>query len=133
MRIIIYLGVIILMMGCKKYPNLEGKWKVVDPFFSATYKINQSTNGYSAQLLTLNDGTTHYKYQNEENKLWEFLDTELLESKKLDAISGATKTQTSTHNIEIISTDSIKVVTTEFNKTKSYLWIKINTNLSHEH
>lgn len=111
--------------SCAKTPSIEGKWTVLDPFFKGTYKIIEVDNNYSAQLLRLNDGTTKYQYKKGEIQLWEFVKAPITQNEKIDGNSGATQTNNPTHQIRIITKDTIQVITKEFNQDRTYTWVKL--------
>lgn len=126
MKYIIITLLFFSVTGCSS-GSLNGRWKVLDPFFNATYQIIQTRNGCSAQLLSLNDGTSKYTYKTGNTKLWEFREVLASSSSTIDGNTGATQTHAPSHQVKIITSDTIEVSTTEFNQNRTYTWVKLNS------
>ncbi|MEW7290245.1 hypothetical protein [Aquimarina sp. 2304DJ70-9] len=125
--------VIILLFSCSGKKNqLLGAWSLESNFYRATYEIVEDDGKIKAKVLYYNDDTTAYQYDGQTPQ-YLFSDLKEKENRYIDAVSGATNTETNYPNIKVISQDSLEVTTYLVNKPLKEIWIrKINNKKIYE-
>ncbi|WP_047788947.1 hypothetical protein [Tenacibaculum mesophilum] len=103
---------IILFLGCSKPfdQRIIGIWKTNSKFYKATYKFEKVNKHIVGKLLYYNDGTTilHETGTDKDIFIKNLLYKDLL---FIDALSGATQTNTLNYQIEVKHQDTLKVTT----------------------
>ena len=106
--------------------SLEGEWTVDSPFYTATYAILPTAEGYTAQVMSYNDGTTHYT-NNKQTPQYLFTNLVAKGEVYVDGSTGATSAQKETFpNIEIkkIHEDTLQATSYSMNQAIKEFWIR---------
>ncbi|WP_353778129.1 hypothetical protein [Winogradskyella sp. 3972H.M.0a.05] len=116
----------VLMFACANNEHdLYGKWDVLSKHYSATYKILKENDFIKAKVLYYNDGTTFIKAE-DSKPYYVFKNLKASDGLFVDAISGATKADTSNVeiSIHIKHKDTLEVTKYIMKKPLEELWIR---------
>lgn len=122
-------GLSIFIIGCNlKIDNrILGTWKVQSNYYDATYKIEKQGKKLIGKVIYYNDGTTILR----ETKTQKDVFLKNLKYKNnifIDAVSGATKTNSNYVSIKVNHKDTLEVTSYIMNKPLIEFWIKSTIN-----
>ena len=119
--------VVIVLFSCTKKENpLVGTWKVSSKFYRATCKVFEEGNHIKGLVLYYNDDTTIYRYEEGQPKNYFFKNLIEKDNGYVDAVSGATKVESSNETVQLklVSEDTLIVTTYIMHKPIKEIWIK---------
>lgn len=104
---------------------LEGKWKLISPFYKASCQIIKKGNGFEGLILSYNDGTSTYQY--DANKpFYAFTCLKKQGGIYVDGVSGATQQKGKTKvSAQLISKDTLQLTTLIANQELKEIWARI--------
>ncbi|MCT4698734.1 hypothetical protein [Tenacibaculum haliotis] len=122
-------GLSIFIIGCNpKIDNrILGTWKVQSNYYDATYKIERQGKKLIGKVIYYNDGTTILR----ETKTQKDVFLKNLKYKNnifIDAVSGATKTNSNYLSIKVNHKDTLEATSYIMNKPLIEFWIKSTIN-----
>lgn len=115
-----------IIVGCNdKQDPVEGTWKVESRFYSATCEIQKEDGYFDGIVLSYDDGTTSYRFSENDPRYF-FKNLKKKGEYYVDGVSGATKSGYSSDQlkIELIATDTLKMISMVSNKPIEELWIR---------
>jgi len=113
-----------LFVYCTKAPEeILGVWKVENSFYKAVYKIENQGAKLLGKVLYYNDGTTILKETKTAKDIF-LHDLKLKNDVYVDAISGATKTNSENLTIKIKHKDTLEVTSYIQHKPLIELWTR---------
>lgn len=113
--------------GCSRIDErIYGDWCTTSDYYTACYNISEIKDEIVGKVLTYDDGTSNYSF-NEENPKYVFKQLIYRNERFTDGVSGATSTkeESATTTIKVINLDSIEVQTKlSKNHTTKEIWIR---------
>ena len=124
MKYIITVSILISLFACRqKVDNtIFGTWHFQSKYYTGTFKIIEEQNTIKGQVLNYDDGTSKYKW-NDENPKYIFQNLKYKNNQFIDGISGATKkaSMSPAITIKILHQDTLEVV----NNYSVEKWIRL--------
>jgi hypothetical protein len=102
---------------------LLGRWHVDSKFYRATYDIVEVDGDLKVEVIYYNDDTTILK-QNKAKPYYLYNDLKPKGDQFVDAISGATKSNTQEVSFKLRHKDTLEVTTYILKKSLTETWIK---------
>lgn len=118
-------GLFIFLIGCSSQIDnrILGIWNVKSTFYKATYKIEKQGKKLIGKVLYYNDDTTIIKETGTDKDI--FLKNLTYKNEVyVDAISGATKTNSENFKIKIKHQDTLEVTSYISNQPLIETWIR---------
>ena len=120
-------GILILMLSfafCTKAPKeILGIWEVQSKFYRATYKIEKAGKKLIGKVIYYNDDTTVLHETGTEKDIF-LSNLEYKDNVFVDAISGATQTNSESLTIKIIHKDTLEVTNYIRHKPLVEIWTR---------
>ncbi len=104
--------------------DISGTWKVLSPYYNASFQIQDINGELKCAVLTYDDGTSRFDNR---GKSPYYLANELKceDGIYIDGVSGATALNKNSLTINKLSTDTLSVTSFIMNKPLKEYWIKI--------
>ncbi len=118
-------GVFLFLISCSSQIDhrVLGTWKVQSTFYKAIYKIEKQHTKLIGKVLYYNDDTTILKKTNTDKDIF-IKNLEYKNEVYVDAISGATKTNSKNLKIKVKHKDTLEVTSYISNKPLVEIWIR---------
>lgn len=125
MKLMAYSVLSFILLGCSSQcPEIDGNWKVISPFYNASFNIQNIDGSLQCSVLTYDDGTTRFDNRGKSS----YYLTQNLQCKDgifIDGISGATTLEKSSLTIKKVAFDTLSVTMYIMNNPLNENWIKI--------
>ena len=114
---------LIFVCCAPKCEDIDGQWKVISPFYIATFKIAKVEGKLKCAVLTYNDGTT--SFDNRDKSPYYLAQNLKCDGEiYVDGISGATTINEQGLKMQIINNSTMSVTTYIMNKPLTEKWMK---------
>lgn len=118
-------GLLIFLIGCSTQidERILGIWNVQSSFYKATYKIEKQANKLVGKVIYYNDDTTIIRETGTDKDI--FLNNLTYKDDTfVDAISGATQTNSDNLKIKIKHKDTLEVTSYIMHKPLIEIWVR---------
>ncbi|WP_272149982.1 hypothetical protein [Tenacibaculum aiptasiae] len=118
-------GLLIFLIGCSTQidKRILGIWDVQSSFYKATYKIEKQANKLVGKVIYYNDDTTIIRETGTDKDI--FLNNLTYKNNTfVDAISGATQTNSNNLKIKIKHKDTLEVTSYIMHKPLIEIWVR---------
>ncbi|WP_299122029.1 hypothetical protein [uncultured Tenacibaculum sp.] len=118
-------GLLIFLIGCSTRidERILGIWNVQSSFYKATYKIEKQANKLVGKVIYYNDDTTIIRETGTDKDI--FLNNLTYKDDTfVDAISGATQTNSDNLKIKIKHKDTLEVTSYIMHKPLIEIWVR---------
>ncbi|WP_420551374.1 hypothetical protein [Tenacibaculum aiptasiae] len=118
-------GLLIFLIGCSTQidERILGIWNVQSSFYKATYKIEKQANKLIGKVIYYNDDTTIIRETGTDKDI--FLNNLTYKDDTfVDAISGATQTNSDNLKIKIKHKDTLEVTSYIMHKPLIEIWVR---------
>ncbi|KAB1155276.1 MULTISPECIES: DUF2147 domain-containing protein [Tenacibaculum] len=118
-------GLLIFLIGCSTQidERILGIWDVQSSFYKATYKIEKQANKLVGKVIYYNDDTTIIRETGTDKDI--FLNNLTYKDDTfVDAISGATQTNSDNLKIKIKHKDTLEVTSYIMHKPLIEIWVR---------